>query len=189
VQIWGGQGFQVTLGGLFTQATFSFSTNVGTPSGTITWELRSNNAGVPSSTILESGTFTPTASATNTITAAGTTSLAESTTYWLILRPTSVQSSGNRWQLNYSTANPYAYDSAFTTNSGSSWTSSAVNDLVFTITTLGNEESLIIGRWSSGTRDVAIRYTDSTGVASATNTSLKNVSGATLDVVLLVEVI
>ena len=188
VQVWGGQGFQVTQGGRFTQATFSFATNVGTPSGTVTWELRSNNAGVPSSTILESGTFTPTASATNTITPAGTTSLAEGTLYWLILRPTNTQSSGNRWQLNYSTANPYAYDSAFSTNSGASWTASSANDLVFTITTVGNEESLIMGRWGSGTRDVALRYTDSTGVASSTNTSFRNVSGGTLDLVFYVEV-
>lgn len=181
--VWGAQAFQLTSGGTISTMTATFRANTGAVSGTMTWQVVADNAGVPTGSVLGTGTFTPTASALNTITPGTSIVLAENTTYWLLFKPTTPQGSGVYWSLSYSAANPYAYNSAFSTNSGSSWTTSSLNDIIFAVNVVGNEETLVVGRWASGTRDMAVMFTDATGAASSTNTRFKNVSGATMDVV------
>ena len=49
------------------------------------------------------------------------------------------------------------------------------------------EEQLTVGRWHSGTRDIAVRYDSMYETYSDTRTAFKNVSGEALDAVLVVE--
>jgi hypothetical protein len=117
---WGAQSFQVTAGHL-TQFKVTFAANAGTPSGTVTWEICADGGTAPS-TILATGTFTPTASAENTINVTDGPYLAGSTTYWLVVKPTTAQSSGICWNITSSSSSTYASGAQYySTNSGSSW--------------------------------------------------------------------
>lgn len=120
---WWGQRFTPTYGGALAQLQVTLDVTVGAPTGTMTWEIRSDNAGAPG-TILQSGTFAPVASSTNTISATGVT-LSANTLYWLVLRPTSAQTGTNYWAWNGSTSSSYTVGTmSQSINSGSSW----VND-------------------------------------------------------------
>jgi len=324
-----GQSFTVTAG-ILSQIVVNLSASTGSPTGTITWELCADSSGEPG-TVLDSGTFTPTASADNTINISDGVFLAGSTTYWLVLRSTNTQASNNYWTWTRSTASVYAggtaiewistpgtwntsstdYDVNITTSavgvidklaqsftisdtttiidtelylrkvgsptgtmtlrletdsSGSpsgtlahanatitvdeaglstsygdisfNWTdfslaagtywlvlstsrsasdtdyvawgadgsspafsggemkseasatwSAQSKDAIFTVTESGTtyEELCVIGRWSSGSRDIAARFDDGAGADAGTKTTFKNVSGTTLDVTCVVE--
>lgn len=118
---WVAQSFQVAAG-LLATIKFTLGANNGSPAGTMTWQICSDSAGVPGS-VLATGTLTPTASAENTINVGGTTRLAASTTYWLLLKSTTVQSTGNFWQWQRSTTSVYGSGTLkHTNNGGSSWT-------------------------------------------------------------------
>ena len=128
------QSFQVTAGRL-SQITFDLGANGGTPTGTITWEIQSDNTGEPSNSVLQTGTHTPTASANNTITVTNGIFLAASTTYWLVLYATSAQSSGNYWQWTAKSTGTYADGQrAYASSPYTSWTADAY-DCTCTITT------------------------------------------------------
>lgn len=128
------QSFQVTAGTL-TSFTFQLRGNVGSPSGTMTWEICSDSAGAPG-TVLETGTLTPTASATNTVSCSAGTFLAASTTYWLKLYSTGAQSSNNYWSWYCSTTSVYASGTAaVSTNGGSSWSNQTIDMNCAIITT------------------------------------------------------
>jgi len=107
-EYWEGQSFVVETGGYLSTFELWFGERGGTPSGTVTWSLyeydEDNTA--PGSMALETGTFTPTASEPiwNTITAAGTTYLTPGT-YFLELKPTASQTTGNYWVILASDGN------------------------------------------------------------------------------------
>lgn len=84
----GAQMFTATVSGTLSACTVTLGAAVGTPSGTITWEIQAVTTNVPSGSILETGTFTPTPSAVNTIPCANTTVLTAGTAYALVLYPT-----------------------------------------------------------------------------------------------------
>lgn len=118
---WAAQSFQITAGRL-SQITVYFLANGGSPTGTVTWDIRTDNGGNPSSTILQTGTFTPTPSSNNTITVTDGIFLAAATTYWLVLRSTVAQSAGNYWQWAANASGAYASGVAkYSINGGSSW--------------------------------------------------------------------
>jgi hypothetical protein len=128
------QSFTCTAGKL-TAFNYTLGANVGSPTGTMTWEIRANNAGAPG-TLLQTGTHaTPTASSANSVTVSNGIYLAGSTTYWLVLISTSAQSSGAYWQWTAATVGSYANGQrAFSSNAGSSWTADAY-DHTFSVTT------------------------------------------------------
>jgi hypothetical protein len=131
------QSFQVTAG-ILSQFTVNFAANTGTPTGTVTWEIQTDNAGNPSGTVLQTGTFTPTASTNNTVTVTSGIYMSASTTYWLVLSSTSAQSSNNYWGLNSNASGTYALG-VFKAdiNNANTWTGGGggTNDLRCTITT------------------------------------------------------
>lgn len=103
-----GQSFLATASGTLTQFTVNFAANVGSPSGTVTWAISADASGIPSTTDLATGTFTPPPSDKATITVGSPPTLVEGQTYWLKIRSTNTQTSGNYWQLSINAANPYA---------------------------------------------------------------------------------
>ena len=119
---WQAQSFQITAG-IFSQFKITHSSNGGTPSGTMTWQLCADSAGDPGS-VLDTGTYTPVASTENTINVSDGPFLSSSTTYWMLLKPTTPQSSGNAWRwVMSSTGSVYANGTLkSSTNGGSSWT-------------------------------------------------------------------
>ncbi len=100
------QSFQVTTG-VLSQITVYIGSNFGSPTGALTWEVRTNNTTIPSATVLQSGTHTITPSSDNIITVTNGVQLVTGTTYWLVLS-VPAQSTGNYYQPVYNTANPYA---------------------------------------------------------------------------------
>lgn len=128
------QSFQVTAGRL-SQFRFTLSSNNGSPSGTMTWQIREDNSGNPTGTILASGTLTPTASSENTVNVSNGPRLAASTTYWLVLYATNDQSSNVAWRWQNSASSIYANgEMRYSGDAGSSWTPVTV-DMACVITT------------------------------------------------------
>lgn len=129
------QSFSPTAGGHLTQFTVTLTTSTGSPTGTMTWYIKTGSAG-SGGTVLATGTFTPTASATNTINVSGGPFLNTATTYYLVLVSTSAQSTNNYWNWSADSANPYAAgDGFFSTDNGASF-SSGSRDLFCAFTTV-----------------------------------------------------
>jgi hypothetical protein len=99
------QSFQVTAGQL-SQITTGFGATTGSPTGVVTWRIHSDSAGIPG-TVLQSGTFTPTASSNNVISVTNGVFLSAATTYWLSYEA-AAQSSGNYWTTQRNDAGAYA---------------------------------------------------------------------------------
>lgn len=118
---------------------FRLSSNTGSPSGTMTWEIHTDNAGVPSGTILASGTLTPTASANNTVTIKDGIQTNGSTFYHFVLRSTTPQANGVYWRWLTNTTNVYDSTNSYictSGNGGASW-STSTRDAYFTFSTAG----------------------------------------------------
>lgn len=167
---WSGQSFQVTAGHI-SQFTITLGANGGSPSGTATWEIRSDSSGNPG-TALQSGTWTPTASSTNTINVANGIYLAGSTTYWLVMHSTAAQSSNNYWAWQAQSSSTYASGNATqSSNGGSSWTAFASSELQCAITTTVYDriaQSFQIG--STSTCDYVTLYLRKFGTPTGTMT-------------------
>jgi hypothetical protein len=135
VERWQSQSFLVVNAGILSQFTFELDPNAGSPTGNLTWEICSDNAGDPG-TVLATGTHTPTANATNTVTVTGANRIfLTATTYWLVLKA-AAQSSGVGYVWQASAASSYADGvSKYSADSGSSWTANA-GDCQMAVTTL-----------------------------------------------------
>ncbi|MEP7285400.1 MAG: choice-of-anchor R domain-containing protein [Chloroflexota bacterium] len=135
-QRWKAQSFQVNVGQL-SQCTVYFDANTGSPTGSIIWEIRPDNAGVPAAMVLQAGTFVPVPSSNNTITVSNGILLNQAVTYWLVLRPTYDQAASDNWNVRQNTAGVYSAGQLdFTNDYGITWFPlSAGSDLRATITT------------------------------------------------------
>ncbi len=130
---WLAQTFQIAAG-ILSQITVYHLANVGTPSGNVTWQICADGGTAPGS-VLASGVYTPTPSSNNIIPVTGGPLLAASTTYWLVLKPTSAQATDNRWQCAHTTPGGYAGgQDYFSLDGGGSW-SSGSGDLRCSMTT------------------------------------------------------
>jgi hypothetical protein len=122
--------------GRLSQFTVDFGATVGTPTGTVTWEVQSVTSSVPSNTVLATGTFTPTASSTNTITITNGIFMLGGTSYAIVIKSTSAQSSDNYWQIVAKTSGTYANGArCYATSPYTSWTADAF-DITFSLTTV-----------------------------------------------------
>jgi hypothetical protein len=130
---WEAQSFTTITSGRLSQLTFTLLANTGTPVGDITWEICTNNVSVPSATILQTGTITPTASAVNTVTITNGVFLSTGTTYWLVLHLPD-QTTNNGCNLDCQDSSDPDGNMAYSTNGGGSWTATTY-DCACTITT------------------------------------------------------
>lgn len=107
-EYWEGQSFTIETGGLLNTIELYFGIRGGSPTGTVTWSIYEYDATnkVPVGSALETGVFTPDATepAWNTVTASGVTYLT-SGQYFLELKPTSSQTTGNYWVILASDGN------------------------------------------------------------------------------------
>ncbi len=124
------QSFTVSGAGFLSQFTFTLNANSGSPTGDMGWEIRNNNAGVPTGSVLASGTIvngSVVASSINTvnIAAASQPYVTTATTYWLVLYA-GAQASNVKWNWTAKAAGTYANGQrAYSSNGGSSWTTDA----------------------------------------------------------------
>lgn len=102
------QQFVPTITGQLSQFQIQHGANVGTPSGNVAYSIHKDNGDVPSEEVLYSGTYSPLASTNNTVPTANGPFLAAGQKYWLRLQSGTSQTLGAYWQVQYSTANPYA---------------------------------------------------------------------------------
>ena len=123
--VWHAQTFQVTAGRL-SQFTFTLRANAGSPTGTMTWEIREDATTEPGA-ILATGTLTPTASATNTVDLTDGPRLAASTKYWLVLKPTVAQSTNVTWTWAVQSATYANGQRGYSINDGLTWTLDTVD--------------------------------------------------------------
>lgn len=100
------QSITPTVGGLLSVFSVSFAANVGSPTSTMGWSLQTDSGSdAPSGTVITSGTFTPTASATNNITV--NAMVQANVKIWFVLQTTVVQTSPNYWQVNFNASGSY----------------------------------------------------------------------------------
>lgn len=135
--VWLAQKFVPEDDMVLTSLDVTLGASVGSPSGDITWEVRTDNSNKPSATILFTGDFTPVDSSTNTTAITGASTLSANTTYWLLLRPTTPQATGadHYWGMNVYTSSQYASGSySYTLNGGTSWTNLATYDMTLAMT-------------------------------------------------------
>lgn len=106
-------------GGALVRLAFEFGATTGSPTGTVTWEIRDGTTSSPSATVLVSGTFTPVASSTVYVDVPEDTFMVQKDHHF-VLKSTSLQSSGNYWTW----ARPASAGSEahyYSTDNGSSW--------------------------------------------------------------------
>jgi hypothetical protein len=170
---------------------------VGSPTGTMTLRIETDNAGDPSGTLVDANaTVTVAESSLSTSLAlvdfdfASSFSLSASTTYWLVLSTDRSASDSNYVEWGAEETGSYA-DGESGTEASSTWTTPAADadDFIFAIYAEGTayEEPIVVGRWSGGTRDGAVRYDDGSGTNPDTQTTIKNVTGGSADLTLVVE--
>lgn len=143
------ESFKLSTGGQLVQLAIWHNANVGAPSGTVTWQIQTDNAGVPSGVVVASGTYTPTASFNNNVPVSGGPNLSANTTYWLVLFSTGAQTSGNYWQWRSTTTHPYKNgNTANSTNGGSTWNAVAVSNANCAIIIATNSNTTIVASGS-----------------------------------------
>jgi hypothetical protein len=169
---------------------------IGSPTGTMTLRVETDSAGSPSgtladanltATLAESSLSTSYADATFTF---GTpASISGSTTYWLVLSTDRTASATNYVVWGADTSTPSYADGEMLGEDTSVWGALSA-DAVFTVNGSATQydERCVVGRWSGGTRDIAVRFDDGSAGSPNTQTTFKNASGGSLDVVAEVEV-
>ena len=169
---------------------------VGSPTGNLTVEIQTDSAGEPSGTAVTNGTSNTVSASTLTTSFADITfsfasnpSLASGTTYWIVLTTADSQSNTNYVVWGADTSTPSYADGEMLGEDASTWSALSA-DAVFTVTapTTQYDERCVVGRWSGGTRDVAVRFDDGRAGFPNTHTTFKNTRGASLDIVAEVEV-
>jgi hypothetical protein len=138
------QGFQVAVAQKMKGVSVYLKKNAGTP-GNITVRIETNNAGVPSGTLVDAaatGTitaFTTTSDAWYTVEFATNFSLTATTVYWIVLK-TAAAANDNNYKWEGKTASGYASGTnATSTDGGSTW-SAGTSDAYFRV--LGNTTSV-----------------------------------------------
>lgn len=167
---------------------------VASPAGTMTLRIETDSAGSPSGTLVD-------AAATVNVAESGLStsygwiafdfatnfSLTGSTTYWIVLSTSRSTDEFNYVQWGADNSSPSYSNGQMKTYSGS-WSANSM-DACFDVTGEATvyDEPAVVGRWSSGTRDIGVKYLDGSDLNGDLNTTFKNSSGGTLDVTCVVE--
>lgn len=149
------QQFTTVNGGTLTQFTFNLTTNLGSPTDDIRYEIHGDNSNAPDGSALVSGLHSPTASATNTVSGLSV-SLSPATKYWLVLSLDDPQPTGTAYRWAGQGSSVYAGGfGAFSTNGGSSWSAQSVDyAATFTIEAPSGNDKLAQGFQVTGTQTI-----------------------------------
>lgn len=156
------QSFQVSVGQKLKGLQVNLKKLTGTP-GDITVRIETNNAGVPSGTLVDATNATATIPAFTTTTAGWITvefpasfSLSASTTYWIVLKTAAAANDQNYAWTAKSTSGYANGNMASSTDGGSTWAAQTGRDAYFRL--LGNTTSVNVMKVSSigGTRKTYI---------------------------------
>ncbi|MEL6525931.1 MAG: hypothetical protein AAFQ07_09500, partial [Chloroflexota bacterium] len=109
-------------------------------------------------------------------------------TYALVITTDRAFSETDYIELGADTSSPSYAGGEAKTYDGSTWTSVAA-DLIFNLKAPGTtfREPAVVGAWSLGIRDVAVRYDDGAGSNADTQTTARNETGVTADITLVTE--
>jgi hypothetical protein len=184
------QSFTVT--GTQTVATVDlWLKKVGTPTGTMTLRIETDNSGDPSgtladanltTTLAESGLGTSYADATFTFSTPA--SISGSTTYWLVLSTDRAVSESNYIQWGADGSTPGYANGQMKSEVSSSWSAES-KDAVFEVLGEGSlyDEPLAIGSVTGDSEEIGVRFDDGAGSDGDTKTTFKNLTGASADIV------
>jgi hypothetical protein len=159
----------------------------GAPTGDLTVAIYANTAGKPSGAVLA----TSNAVAASTLgTSYGAVSfsfntppsLTGGTTYWMVLETTDSGSATDYVQWASDASTPGYSDGEMKTLIDSDWVANG-RDAIFTAyaAAMVNQSMVGLGWWGSTTADLVSRAGDASGGNTATQTTVKNVSGGTFD--------
>lgn len=169
---------------------------VGSPTGDLSLEIQTDSGGEPSGTPVTNGTATVVDESTLstsygdiTFTFATAPVLSDATTYWLVLSTDRSASETNYVAWGADGSSPSYADGEMMSEVSSTWSAES-KDAVFEVFAEGTQydEPCVIGRWSGGTRDCAVRFDDGSASDPNTKTTFKNVTGGSVDMVAEVEV-
>ncbi|MBZ0310479.1 MAG: hypothetical protein K8I82_30740, partial [Anaerolineae bacterium] len=166
----------------------------GNPTGDLTLKLYTDSSGAPGSLMTDGTSAVVVASTLNTdygwvtFTFLPKPTLSADTTYWLVLETSDAASAVNYvvWAADDQT--PAYADGEMKSEQSGSWVAES-RDARFEVFSPGTvfDEPLVVGRFSGGSRDIAVRYDNGSGLNPDTRTTFKNVTGASLDVTCVVE--
>lgn len=134
VQYYNAQSFTLSSTTTITGAIFKLNANNGSPTGTMTIRIETNNAGSPSGT-LANANLTIAAPAVASSVNTGVFAIAASIpagTYYMVLRPTTLQTTNNYFTTAQNQTNPYSGGNEFLNTDGV-WSSDAGSDNYFAI--------------------------------------------------------
>ena len=193
------QSFQVT-GSQIPTSVDLWLKKVGSPTGNLTVEIQADSAGDPSGTAISNGTSgTVAASSLGTsygdinFTFGTPPSLSGSTTYWLVLKTTDSQSNTNYVEWGADTSTPSYADGSMSGESSATWSALSA-DAVFEVFGSGSAfvEPANAGFSTAGGTDGAPRvvyaHHDGSYADASTKSTVKNISGGSLDLTFVVEV-
>lgn len=167
---------------------------VGSPTGNLTVTIESDSSGAPSGSPISNGTAGTVAASTLstsygwiTFTFSTPPTLTGSTTYWIVLDTSDSISETNYVQWGADGSAPGYANGEMKSYASSSWSAES-KDACFDVVGIGEDyvERAVIGRWGGGTRDIATRMDNGSGLYGDTQTTFKNTSGGDLDVTCMV---
>ncbi len=187
------QSFQLSANQLLRQIRL-YLQKAGSPTGTLTLRIETDNAGKPSGSLAH-------ANATTTLSESqlGTSwawfdfdfsniALNATTTYWMVLSTSRAASSADYVSWGADGSAPNYTGGEMKSEGGGLWiTENKDAGFEVLVAETNYEEPCVVGRWSGGTRDIAVQFGDGTGANTDTHTTFKNVIGATVDVTAVVE--
>ena len=186
------QGFQVT-GSQTINDVELYLKKEGTPTGTMTCRIETDNSGEPSGTLVDANATTTVAESTVTtsyteiqFTFSTTFTISGSTQYWIVLSTSRAQDATNNihWGADSSAAS-YA-NGEMMRDIGGTWVAlNPTYDAIFAVNSAATayEEPMVIGMNSGGTRDVAVRFDDGADADPTIKTTFANKTGVSADIV------
>ena len=162
----------------------------GSPTGTMTLRIETDNSGDPSGTLADANltvdvaeSSVGTSYADVTFTFATPANISGSTTYWIVLSTDRSNSISNyvTWGIDSST--PSYADGQLVSENSSSWSAESA-DGVFSVEGAGTayDEELSIGSDTGAAAEMGVRFDDGAGSDEDTMTTFQNLTGATADI-------
>ncbi len=164
---------------------------VGSPTGTMTLRIETDNSGEPSGTLADANLTTTVAEsglgtsyADVSFTFSTPASISGSTTYWMVLSTDRSASESNYVHWGADGSSPGYANGQMMSEASSSWSAES-KDAVFEVTGEGTQydEPLAVGSVTGDSEEMGVRFDDGAGSDGDIKTTFKNLTGASADIV------